>query len=143
MTSNIRISSVEISFHFHSTENQERGLDQIMQQLGLDKHVFSTTKLEGHFGNIITRIIFHLTGEKANIWLIGFLKKIRKIDRITLFNNIHDHIDEHGKLYLRLSKQSLFRKFIEFGNLDIIRIKIKPKTKQGIALIPKYYREMF
>lgn len=123
----ISFMSAEVSFHLHATEDEERCLLIFSNTLDINPLDFTKTVLEGHYGNEVKRYVIHLTGRKADEWAKQLLMKMDELDRRRIANEIEKYLDEHGKLYLRLDKQSLIEGSIRAGFEDVVRVKLKPR----------------
>jgi len=97
--------------------------------LDVDPLDFTKTVLEGHYGNEVKRYVIHLTGRRADEWGKQLLQKMDEADRRRIANEVEKYLDEHGKLYLRLDKQSLIDGVIRAGVEDVVRVKLKPRLK--------------
>ena len=49
-----------------------------------------------------------------------------------IIERIDNHIDKKGIIYLRLDKQRLIKNEIAIGINDIVRVKMKPQTKNNL-----------
>ena len=49
-----------------------------------------------------------------------------------IIERIDNHIDKKGMIYLRLDKQRLIKNEIAIGINDIVRVKMKPQTKNNL-----------
>ncbi len=83
--------------------------------------------LEGHFGNKIVRVTWHLTGEDAWQTFRRLANLLGDEGRTTLLRDLSAQTDEHGALYIRLNKQSLVRGSLLLSSSDPVRVRIKPR----------------
>ncbi len=125
----IAFMSAETSFHLHATEDEERCLSAFTQVLNLDRQLFNRSVLVGHYGNDVKRYVAHLTGRQADEWSKYTLARIEEDQRRILASTVDRYIDEHGKLYIRLDKQSLMDGVLRLGASDAVRVKMKPRVK--------------
>lgn len=120
------IQSVEVSYLVHSTEDQQRIGKAVEKMLGMNA-VANVEELEGHFGNKIVRVSYHLTGEEASFAFYKLASDLPSAAREELFGNLEKMMDEHSALYLRLDKQSLVAGRFEFGGGEVVRLRVKPR----------------
>ena len=138
----ISFMSAEVSFHLHATEDEERCLLTFSNTLDIDPQDFTKTVLEGHYGNVVRRYVIHLTGRRADEWGKQLILKMDEADRRRIANEVEKYLDEHGKLYLRLDKQSLIDGLIRAGFEDVVRVKLKPRLKWSKGKIREEYAEL-
>jgi len=103
---------------------------------------FTKAVLEGHYGNEVKRYVIHLTGRRADEWGKQLLLKMDETDRRRIANEVEKYLDEHGKLYLRLDKQSLIDGVIRAGAEDVVRVKLKPRLKWNKGKMREDYAEL-
>ena len=103
---------------------------------------FTKAVLEGHYGNEVKRYVIHLTGRRADEWGKQLLLKMDETDRRRIANEVEKYLDEHGKLYLRLDKQSLIDGVIRAGAEDVVRVKLKPRLKWNKGKMREDYVEL-
>jgi len=133
--------SAEVSFHLHATEDEERCLLIFSNELDIDPAEFIKTVLEGHYGNEVKRYVIHLTGRRADEWGKQLILKMNESDRRRIASEVEKYLDEHGKLYLRLDKQSLIDGVIRMGIEDVVRVKLKPRLKWNREKMREDYAE--
>jgi len=133
--------SAEISFHLHATEDEERCLLAFSNALDIDPRDFTKTVLGGHYGNEVKRYVAHLTGRRADEWGKQLVLKMDESDRMRIAGEVEKYLDEHGKLYLRLDKQSLIDGLIRAGIEDVVRVKLKPRLKWNRGRMREDYAE--
>lgn len=138
----ISFMSAEISFHLHATEDEGRCLQAFSNTLNIEPQEFSKTVLEGHYGNEVKRHVAHLVGRKADEWGKRLLLKMNEPDRRRIASEVEKYIDEHGKLYLRLDKQSLVDGLVRVGAADAVRVKLKPRLRWNRGKMGEDYAEL-
>jgi RNA binding exosome subunit len=121
------IQSVEVSFFIQATEDEERVRGNVGRFLGIAQ-VPEEDELEGHFGNRILHVRWHLTGEEAWGCFRTLLSVLGGDGRKELLANLAFHLDEHRALYLRLNKQALMDGVGVISDADPVRIRIKPRS---------------
>ena len=117
--------SASLSFLSHATEDEERLLDTVAKFFQIDKDLFKGKKLEGYFGNPIIKFDAQIKGELANKIALKIIKGLSEFDKLYLSKHIKEFVDEHGDLYLRISKQEIFEGKVKLEQSDPIRIKLK------------------
>jgi len=134
--------SAEVSFHLHATEDEERCLLIFSNTLDINPLEVTKAVLEGHYGNEVKRYVIHLTGRRADEWGKQLLLRMDETDRRRIANEVEKYLDEHGKLYLRLDKQSLIDGVIRAGVEDVVRVKLKPRLKWNKGKMREDYVEL-
>lgn len=121
------IQSVEVSYFVHATEDEARVKEAVGSALGLagpgEEEV-----LEGYFGNKITSVTYHLTGEAAEEFVAGLASRMGPKVKEELRRSLVERLDEHSAMYFRLDKQMLMEGELGLGSRDAVRVKIKPRT---------------
>ncbi|MDA4123050.1 MAG: hypothetical protein OK456_07725 [Thaumarchaeota archaeon] len=121
------IQSVEVSCFIQATEDEDRVTGNIRMSLGIDQAPEEET-LDGHFGNRILRVRWHLTGEDGWRCFGAFVSLLGKEGRGALLGDLSGHIDEHRALYVRLNKQALMAGRGEIADSDPVRVRVKPRS---------------
>jgi RNA binding exosome subunit len=135
------IQAVEVSYLVQATEDLE-GIDEhVKSALGIESGR-EEFQLEGHFGNPLSRVCYHLLGEEADR-VVGVLARgLTAGARRELAQTLQKSVDEHSSLYLRLDKQQLMRGKIVPGTSDPIRVKIKPRLYLVKGGTTEFYRRV-
>jgi RNA binding exosome subunit len=118
---------VEASFLIHATEDEEKTTRAVRELLGAEEGP-ERQELEGHFGNKIVSMRFHLTGDEAEEGFKHLLSRLGKDGRDELRRDLADLVDEHGALFFRLSKQFAVHGSAALSGSDPIRVKVKPRA---------------
>ena len=121
------IQSIEISYILHATEDPQTLAKAISHLLSVDA-VPEEEHMEGHFGNVITRVRYHLIGEDAAAALGSIVAHLPALTKDRLNRDIGELVDEHSVLYLRFDKQRLVVGALEEGTADPVRIRVKPRV---------------
>ncbi len=121
------IQSVELSYLLHATEDPEKVRTAVAGLLSAVVHA-ETEEMEGHFGNKIARVRYHLTGSEAGTAVANLAALMPAPMKAEVSARLREMIDEHSALFLRLDKQRLVLGILEEGSLDPVRIKVKPRT---------------
>jgi len=101
------IARIEIESFCHATEDEKKVLGALKN---LTDAKFEKNNVVGHYGNPIKIYKVKITRKKD---INDFLTLFNKIDK-NILEPIEERIDEKGRFYLRLDKQSLY-----FGNFVI------------------------
>jgi RNA binding exosome subunit len=121
------IQSIEVSYIVHATEDPQTLAKAVKTLLSVDV-VPEEERMEGHFGNAITRVRYHLTGEDAAAALGRIAAHLPAPTKDMLKRGIGELVDEHSALYLRFDKQRLVAGGLEEGTSDPVRIRVKPRV---------------
>jgi RNA binding exosome subunit len=127
----LEFSSVTISFFIHSTEDKDRLLRDVRERLGVEDADLLEEKITGHFGNEITSVRAHIIGERAQEVVQGIVDSLSRLSKDLMRVEIEKSLDEHDSLYLRLDRQTLEEKAIALSDEEPIRVKLKPKRRNG------------
>lgn len=129
------VQSVEVSYFLHATEDEGRVRGAVASALGLGGPGEEAT-LEGHFGNRIVSVEYHLTGDSAQRVVQALASGLEPRAKQELRTAIADHLDEHLALYIRLDKQMLMEGRLGLAPNDGVRVRVKPRlfmVKGGAA----------
>ena len=135
------IQSVEASCFVHATEDRGKVEEAVKKLLGVEVGPSSET-LEGHFGNEIVHLDWHLTGEDA--WT-AFSRLVRGLDaevRSSILDDLAANTDEHGALYLRIKKQSVITGSLLMSSSDPLRVRVKPRRFMMKGGPGQFYRTL-
>jgi len=121
------IQSIEVTYIVHATEDPQ-ALAKAVSTLFSINAVPKQEQMEGHFGNAITRVRYHLTGEDAAVALGSIAARLPALTKGWLKSGIGELLDEHSTLYLRFDKQRLVTGTLEEGTGDPVRIRVKPRV---------------
>lgn len=122
----IRFASVDIDIIIHATEDHLKMLSILQDVLKIDPTRFTINRLEGHHGNEIILMRCKLNTEGATQLAYHIIDSLNIYDKKRLLDNLSKHI-ERNSLYIRLSKQDLFRDRIAFAENDAIKIRFRIK----------------
>ena len=135
------IQSLSVSYLVHATEDDELVLEAVKKQM-VGETEFKREDLEGHYGNRISHVEFHLTGRDAEQAFSRIARGMSQKSKRDLLSSISEHVDEHSALFLRLDKQRLVSGELSLGETDPVRVKVKPRVfllKGGGA---KFYSDL-
>ncbi len=123
-----------------STEDEGRLERAVRDALELTAEP-SVEALEGHFGNRILRVSYHLTGEEAALAFGSLADRLGPDTRKTILNGLQETVDEHSALYLRLDKQALVEGKVALGGGETVRVRVKPRLFLLGEGVDAFYRD--
>jgi len=130
--------AAEISVFAHATEDEEK-VKQAVKRIAPYELVFESQHLSGHYEDPITLITSKTTKKKeATDLLANIVRKLSSLDKQTLLDELPNHVDPQGNLYLRFDKQRAFHGRVSLQENDSIRVKIKfqlPHKADSVAVI--------
>ncbi len=135
------IQSFSVSCFVHATEDESLVVEALSRLIP-DGTVSERERLEGHYGNKIVHLEYHVTGAQAENALRGMLAKMRRASKEDLLREMSAHVDEHSSLYLRLDKQRLVAGEVATGGADPVRVKVKPRMFMLKTGAPMFYSEL-
>ncbi|RLF93852.1 exosome protein [Thermococci archaeon] len=112
------IARIEIESFCHATEDEKKVLEALKN---LTDAKFEKNNVVGHYGNPIKIYKVKITRKKD---INDFLTLFNKIDK-NILEPIEERIDEKGRFYLRLDKQSLYSGKFVIDNEGDVHIIIK------------------
>jgi RNA binding exosome subunit len=126
---------VEISTIAHATDNLDKvqaALRFVLPEPLKDQPLFTRRYLEGHHGNPIVTFDGKLTRPtEVDAFVREFINRLSRTEKLLIERNLESRSDEDGNLYIRIDKQQAFRRILELGEDDPIRIKMKFSRLQG------------
>lgn len=137
MSSELR--SLEVSYFVQATEDEGKIGLGVRRIVGPDAEGVRE-ELEGHFGNGIVLQRFHLVGEEASVAFARLVSMMDAASKEAMLDELGPSLDEHGALYIRLSKQLLIKGVAEGTSSDPVRIKVKPRRPPKGDLVGYYTR---
>jgi RNA binding exosome subunit len=123
---NLKFSGAELNLVLHATEDEDKVLKAIHDNLSVPAERFSSQPSEGHYKNKITLLKAILSSQEAGDLAAHIMSLLNSTDREQLSRNLHEHSDEKGNLYLRLDKQRICQGKVSLSEIDSIRIRFKP-----------------
>jgi RNA binding exosome subunit len=120
------LRSVEVSYFIQQTEDEEKVTGAIRRLVGPEA-VEERQEAEGHFGNRIVWVRFHLVGQQASDFFSTLMSIMAEDSKKELLVGIASSLDEHGSLYMRLNKQLLLGGEAVSTSSDPVRVKVKPR----------------
>jgi RNA binding exosome subunit len=135
------IQSLEVTYLVHATEDPER-LERALSGLLQTSAKPELELLEGHFGNTITRVRVHLTGDEASEALMHVVRSMPVSLKKQILSDISSYLDEHNAFFLRLDKQRLVTGSAALGPGDAVRLKVKPRLFMVKGGAPEFYAQL-
>ena len=120
------VRSLEVTYLLHATEDPEKVAAAVGEMLS-STAPGEVDDLEGHYGNTISRVRIHLTGDEAQRAFDGIRSRLGSRQKTELLGSLGEHIDEHSALFLRFDKQDLLDGKFSLESADPVRIKVKPR----------------
>jgi RNA binding exosome subunit len=125
------ITSVELSFFIHVTEDLDKVLDVVRSFVPEDyvnKMKIQRYELKGHYGNPIVLVKVLIEEDYVIGHILNRLSDgLNNEEKGSLLLGIEKRLDERGTLYLRLDKQAACLGVYRFCEVDSIRIVITPR----------------
>ncbi len=118
------IESVEVSFFVHATEDEAKLIEAVSSFFSLRKP--DVEGLEGHFGNRISHVRYHVTRDKAARLFSQIASLLSGEETWRILGDRGRNIDEGGALYLRFNKQELLAGRLVLAENEPVRVKVKP-----------------
>jgi len=136
------VKAAEVSVFAHATEDEEK-VKRAVKNLASFETTFETTKLSGHYDDPITLLNLKISKKKeATDFFEAIYAKLSSLDKRTIFDNLSNHVDEHGSFYLRIDKQKAYNGRVVLQENDSIRIKFKfqfPFKADPVTTIKEYF----
>ena len=134
------VKMVEITVFAHATEDEEK-VKQSIKRIAPYEHAFESQRLSGHYDDPITLLTSKASRKEAMDLLPNIINKLSILERLTLLDELKNHVDSKGNLYLRLDKQNAFNGKVTLHENDPIHIKIKfqlPHKADPVITIKEY-----
>jgi RNA binding exosome subunit len=136
-----KIQSMEVSYLVHATEDQVKIGAAIKEALRLDSEPL-VEDLEGHYGNPIQRVSYHVMNEEATRCFSELIKGLGAPQTADILASINEFLDQHRALYIRLDKQELMRGRFAQKAVDAVRIRVKPRSYLIGNDVAKFYADL-
>jgi len=134
------IRSLEVSYFVQATEDEEKVTRGVRTFVGSGSDC-ERQELEGHFGNKIVWVRFHLIGDDAHEAFGKLMSRMGDDSKRELLKGIESSLDEHMALFIRLNKQLLTSGVAAAASSDPVRIKVKPRRPPKDDA-PGFYRRL-
>jgi RNA binding exosome subunit len=139
---NLSVSSVQVSFIVHASENEGRVVETVKTMLHIPEETLERISLQGYYGNPIVRYGSHIVGHSTKAFVSNLFSKMVSGDKEILRAELSKYVDEHEALHLRLDKQALFDGKIMLSQEDSVKLKIKPKLRYPDRRFLQAYSEI-
>jgi RNA-binding protein len=120
------VQSVEVTCLVHATEDLIR-VEEAVASLLPPGSAPDVERLEGHYGNSIVKLRYHVVGPEAEEAFATMASMMGAKTRKEVLSGLGGSVDEHGALFLRFGKQALVKGRLELGAEDAVRVKVKPR----------------
>ena len=114
---------VKINLILHATEDENKVLEELEKNFGIEQKEFQIEQIPGHFNNPILLISSKLKKKPAHNFISLFFTTIEKDEFNEIFENVEDFVTSSG-LNLRISKQRLISEILTLSKEDSIKINI-------------------
>ncbi len=132
---------MEISCFIHATEDEGKISGALANELKISIEP-QTERLDGHFGNEVIHLSYHLTGEDAWIAFRVIADRLDGESLHVLLQGLDSAIDEHSALFLRFSKQDLVMGKFTLSAGDPVRVRVKPRQFMIRGDVTRFYAEL-
>ncbi|MBS7643392.1 hypothetical protein KEJ26_02250 [Candidatus Bathyarchaeota archaeon] len=134
MSGSMPVVSVCIRVFVHATEDVDKvskAVATILPKEFVDDIIFTRENLRGHHGNPITLLKTEIKKKLiAESFVVNLASKLVLADKMAFQMAMDRHVDESGKLYLRIDKQFAYVGEVHLCHEDPIHIEIKLNTSQ-------------
>lgn len=135
------IQSLEVSCFIHATEDEGKVAGAVASELKISGEPYRE-RLDGHFGNEVIRLRYHLTGEEAWLAFRIIADRLERDDLRALLDGLDSAIDEHSALFLRFNKQDLVMGRLTLSAGDPIRVRVKPRQFMIRGDVTRFYCQL-
>lgn len=132
---------MEVSCFIHATEDEGKVAGAIARELKISGEPHRE-RLDGHFGNEVIHLRYHLTGEEAWLAFTIIADRLESGDLRALLEGLDSAIDEHSALFLRFSKQDLVMGRLAISAGDPIRVRLKPRQFMIRGDVTRFYGQL-
>ena len=114
---------VKINLILHATEDENKVLEKLEENLGIEQKDFQIEQIPGHFNNPILLVSSKLKRKPAQNFVSLFFSKMKKDEFQEIFEDVENFVTSSG-LSLRISKQKLISGILTLSKEDTIKINI-------------------
>ena len=114
---------VKINLILHATEDENKVLEKLEENFGIEQKDFQIEQIPGHFNNPILLISVQLKKKPALNFISLFFSKMKKDEFQEIFEDVENFVTSSG-LSLRISKQKLISGILTLSKEDTIKINI-------------------
>ena len=116
-------SEVKINLILHATEDENKVLEKLEENFGIEQKDFQIEQIPGHFNNPILLISSQLKKKPAHNFTSLFFSKMKRDEFQEIFDDVEEFVTSSG-LNLRISKQKLVSGILTISKEDTIKINI-------------------
>ena len=114
---------VKINLILHATEDENKVLEKLEENFGIEQKDFQIEQIPGHFNNPILLVSSKLKRKPAQNFVSLFFSKMKKDEFQEIFDDVEEFVTSSG-LNLRISKQKLVSGILTISKEDTIKINI-------------------
>ena len=114
---------VKINLILHATEDENKVLEKLEENFGVEQKDFQIEQIPGHFNNPILLISSQLKRNPAQNFVSLFFSKMKKDEFQEIFDDVEYFVTSSG-LSLRISKQKIISGILTISKEDTIKINI-------------------
>ena len=114
---------VKINLILHATEDENKVLEKLEENFGIEQKDFQIEQIPGHFNNPILLVSSKLKRKPAQNFVSLFFSKMKKDEFQEIFDDVENFVTSSG-LSLRISKQKIVSGILTISKEDTIKINI-------------------
>ena len=114
---------VKINLILHATEDENKVLEKLEENFGIEQKDFQIEQIPGHFNNPILLVSSKLKRKPAQNFVSLFFSKMKRDEFQEIFDDVEEFVTSSG-LNLRISKQKLISGILTISKEDTIKINI-------------------
>ena len=114
---------VKINLILHATEDENKVLEKLEENFGIEQKDFQIEQIPGHFNNPILLVSSKLKRKPAQNFVSLFFSKMKRDEFQEIFDDVEEFVTSSG-LNLRISKQKLVSEILTISKEDTIKINI-------------------
>ena len=114
---------VKINLILHATEDENKVLEELEKNFGIEQKDFKIEQIPGHFNNPILLVSSKLKRKSAHNFVSLFFSKMKRDEFQEIFDDVEEFVTSSG-LNLRISKQKLVSGILTISKEDTIKINI-------------------
>ena len=114
---------VKINLILHATEDENKVLEKLEENFGIEQKDFQIEQIPGHFNNPILLVSSKLKRKSAQNFVSLFFSKMKRDEFQEIFDDVEEFVTSSG-LNLRISKQKLVSEILTISKEDTIKINI-------------------
>jgi len=144
----IKAEKIETSCIVYATEDFDKvrnAIKNLFPDKLKGKINLAKKKFTGYYGNPISTLTTEIkNSNSAELFLIKLSEKLGNEDRIELTEEFNKHLDNDGKLYLRLDKQAAYVNMLQLNQHGAIKVRISIKKSNMVSKesLKEYYQRI-